>query len=97
VEPLGAGTRGAFVQAIPGTRTLSFDLNFSSLALRMDGVTYAQSDWLDFDWARNDVASPKIEFVLDDELRTGRRFPGLTETEGIRFQFGASILTRRAR
>jgi hypothetical protein len=65
------GSAWVFAQAVPEAKILSFDIDLSNLALRMDGVTYTQSDWTDFDWRNFDIAHGLIYF--DDHLDQARR------------------------
>jgi len=61
----------AFALAVPDAKVFSFDIDLSNLRLRVDGVTYIESDWLKFDWKTRDISRGLIYF--DDHLDQARR------------------------
>lgn len=61
----------AFATALPGCPIYSFDVDLSSLARRVAGVTYVEQDWALHDLGGHDLANSLAYF--DDHIDQGRR------------------------
>lgn len=58
----------ALARGNPGTRLFSFDIDLSQLLLRVPGVTYIESDWM-----QHDITGQSILCYFDDHVDQCRR------------------------
>lgn len=73
---IDSGTyRGASAWALalgcPTAQCYSFDINLSQLLLRLDGVTYVESDWAEFDFGP--LVDRRVLVYFDDHIDQARR------------------------
>ena len=62
------GSAWALRRGSPASRVLSFDIDLSQLLLRVPGVEYIQSDWMDFPFSGEDILC-----YFDDHIDQCRR------------------------